>query len=125
MEDKGEHPRIEAVIIEYLEGMIYGQPDRLAKAMHPLCMQAGHYDGTYEFYTRDEFIESLSGLEGIDTDATVSFRILSIDVTGDVAVAKVEDDCFGTRFTDYLTLIKHKGEWQIVMKAFFDHANAT
>jgi hypothetical protein len=35
----------------------------------------------------------------------------------------VTDDCFGTTFTDYLTLIKHEGRWQIVMKAFFDHAH--
>lgn len=51
-------------------------------------------------------------------------EIISIEITGDVAVVKVEDDCFGTSFTDYLTLIKHENRWQIVMKVFFDHANA-
>lgn len=34
------------------------------------------------------------------------------------------DECFGTSFTDYLTLIKHENRWQIVIKAFFDQANA-
>ncbi len=120
-----ERPAIEAVIIEYLEGMIYGQPDRLADAMHPLCMQAGHYNSEYEFFTRDEFIGSLADAEKADPSSPYHFNIVSIDMTGDVAVAKVEDDCLGTSFTDYLTLIKHDGRWQIVMKAFFDHANSS
>ena len=119
-----ERPAIEAVIIEYLEGMIYGQPDRLSNAMHPLCMQAGHYKDEYEFFGRGEFIESLADAVKLDPGSPYNFNIVSIDMTGDVAVAKVEDDCLGTSFTDYLTLIKHDGRWQIVMKAFFDHANS-
>ena len=47
-----------------------------------------------------------------------------IDITGDIAVVKVTDECFGTVWTDYLTLIRHEGQWQIVMKAFFNHADA-
>ncbi len=116
-----EDSAIKGVVTDYLEGMIWGQPERLAKAMHPRCMQAGHYKGAYEYLTRDEFIESLK-LEKMEPPGTpYRSRIVSIDRTGDVAVAKVEDDCFGTSFTDYLTLIKHDGQWQIVMKAFFDH----
>lgn len=116
---------IRAVVTDYLEGMIYGQPDRLRRAMHPLCMQAGHYKGSYEFFPRDEFIEAI-GPEKMQPPGTpYAAEIVSIDVTGDVALAKLTDDCFGTSFTDYLTLIKHDGAWQIVMKAFFDHANAT
>ena len=49
-------------------------------------------------------------------------RAARLDGTGDVAVAKVYDECLGTTFTDYLTLIKHDGQWQIVMKAFYDHS---
>jgi hypothetical protein len=115
---------IRAVVRDYLEGMIYGQPDRLRSAMHPLCMQAGHYKGNYEFFPRDEFIEALRAEKMEAPGTPYKSEILSIDITGDVALAKVNDDCFGTSFTDYLTLIRHEGRWQIVMKAFFDHANA-
>jgi hypothetical protein len=114
---------IRRAVTDYLEGMIWGQPDKLARAMHPKCMQAGHSRGVYEFFTRDEFIESLK-LEKMEEPGTpYHARIVSIDRTGDVAVARVEDDCFGTSYTDYLTLIRHNGQWQIVMKAFYDHAN--
>ena len=39
-----------------------------------------------------------------------------------MAIVKVTDECLGTSFTDYLTMIHLDGRWQIVMKAFFDHA---
>lgn len=87
-------------------------------------MQAGHLNGTYEFFDRETFIRSLEDEEMLPSGTPYTHEILSVDVTGNVAVVKVEDDCFGTTLTDYLTLIKHENRWQIVMKAFFDHANA-
>jgi hypothetical protein len=121
---KSERAAIEAVIVDYLEGMIYGQRDRLERAMHPQCMQAGHFNGSYEFFDRETFIASIEGETALPPGTPYRSEIVFIDVTGDVAVVKVEDECFGTMFTDYLTLIKHENRWQIVMKAFFDHANA-
>ena len=117
-----ERKSIEAVIAAYLEGMIYGQREQLEHAMHPQCMQAGHYQGAYEFFDRETFIASVVGETAQPKGSPIRSRIVSIDMTGDVAVAKVEDECLGTTFTDFLTLIKHDGRWQIVMKAFFDHA---
>lgn len=124
MSNGNERDAIETVVVEYLEGMIYGQGERLKRAMHPQCMQAGHFDGTYEFFDRETFISSVEGETALPPGTPYEYEIVSLDITGDVAVAKVTDACFGTTFTDYLTLIKHDGQWQIVMKAFFDHANA-
>lgn len=123
MASESDRAAIEAVVTDYLEGMIYGQPERLERAMHPLCMQAGHYNGEYEFFDRATFIEALKTEEMQAPGTPYTGEIVSVEQTGDVAVAKVTDDCFGTSFTDYLTLIRHDGRWQIVMKAFFDHAN--
>ncbi|PWJ21901.1 nuclear transport factor 2 family protein [Jannaschia seohaensis] len=117
-----ERDAIERVVKDYLEGMIYGQRALLERAMHPQCMQAGHFNGTYEFFDRETFIRSLEGEEAAEPGTPYVSEILSIDLTGDVAVVKVADECFGTRFSDYLTIIKHEGDWQIVMKAFFDHS---
>lgn len=120
----GERPAIEAAVRTYLDGMIFRRPDLLENAMHPLCMQAGHFNGVYEFFNRAEFIKSLAGTEKLAVGTPYNSKIASVDIAGDVAVAKVENDCLGTSFTDDLTLIKHDGRWQIVMKAFFDHANS-
>ena len=123
MEIEDDLQAVKLVVIEYLECMIYGQDDRLRGSMHPLCMQAGHYSGQYEFMPRDEFIEAIKPLKKEPNGFAFKFDIAMIDITGDTAVAKVKDDCFGTTWTDYLTLIKHGGSWQIVMKAFYDHTN--
>ena len=113
---------IRRVVMTYLEGMIYGQYERLRSSMHPLCMQAGHDKGIYEFIPRDAFIEAIKPEKKEPAGAPLRFDISLIDVTGDIAVVKVKDDCFGTTWTDYLTLIKDGGAWQIVMKAFYNHA---
>lgn len=114
---------IRAVVVDYLEGMIYGQDERLRSAMHPLCMQAGHYKDQYEFIPRDEFIDALKSEARQSEGTPYTFEIVSTDVTGDIAIVKVTDDCFGASWTDYLTLIRHDGTWQIVMKAFYNHAD--
>ena len=114
---------IKMVVTDYLKGMIYGQDHRLRESMHPKCMQAGHYDGQYEFIPHDEFIEAIKGEKKEPAGIPFNYEMALIDITGDIAIAKVSDECFGTKWTDYLTLIKHDGNWQIVMKAFYDHAN--
>ena len=114
---------IRHVVTEYLKGMIYGQPERLRNAMHPLCMQAGHDKGIYEFMPRDEFIEAIKAEKPEADGSAFAFDISVIDVTGDIAIVKVTDECFGTTWTDYLTLIRDRGQWQIVMKAFYNHAH--
>jgi hypothetical protein len=123
--DEAEHAGIEAVVTDYLEGMIWNDPERLRRAMHPLCMQSGHYKGQFEFYDRDTFIESLEDEKTEEPGTPYDAEILSVDMTGDVALVKVRNECLGTSFTDYLTLIRVEDRWQIVMKAFFDHANET
>lgn len=114
---------IRAVIADYLEGMIYGDDDQLRRSMHPLCMQAGHFNQNYEFIPRDEFIVALASLQRLPRGTPFQQDIRFISITGDIAIAQVIDTCFGIKWTDYLTFIKHDGRWQIVMKAFFEHTN--
>lgn len=118
-----ETDAIRRVVTAYLEGMIYGEDEKIRGAMHPLCMQAGHYKGQYEFLSLEDFIAALKPEQREAPGTPFKHDITFIDVTGDMAVAKVTDECFGTSWTDYLTLIRHEGRWQIVMKAFYDHAN--
>jgi hypothetical protein len=112
---------IRSVVRLYLEGMIYGEQDKLRQAMHPLCMQAGHDKGRYEFFPRDEFIALIGQEKPQPAGSAYPAEFQMIDITGDMAMVKLSDDCFGYSWTDYLTLIKHEGAWQIVMKAFYGH----
>lgn len=124
MTRQDEVKAIQSVVTDYLEGMIYHNDDQLRSAMHPLCMQAGHYNGQYEFFPRDEFIAAIKSEKKEPAGTPIKSDIAFIDITGDTAVVKLNDDCFGSSWTDYLTLIKHEDRWQIVMKAFHHHGPA-
>jgi hypothetical protein len=113
---------IRAVAIDYLEGMIYADEARLRRAFHPGSLIVGHYRGRLEFDPVDAFVAAVKAEGAIPAGSAYRAAIVAIDVTGDTAVVKVTDDYQGTSFTDYLTLLKHEGRWQIVNKAFYDHA---
>ena len=49
-------------------------------------------------------------------------RIVSIDLVGSVATARIElDNWSGHRFTDFFTLLKVDGEWNVMNKVFYLH----
>lgn len=121
-----EHDAVRAVVMDYLEGMVWGDEARLRRAFHPGALQVGHFAETYEFFSAQEFIDWVKGEETEPEGTPVVAELISIEVTGTVAVAKVTDTCFGTDFTDYLVLVKDQpgqaGRWQIVTKAYHVHA---
>ena len=112
---------IRAVVIDYLEGMIYGDAGQLCRAFHPNALAAGHYQGQFFATTREDFIPEWLAAGSIPRGTPFDAEITMIDVTGDIAVVKVTDTCFDNDFTDYLTLSKFEGGWQIVAKAWFVH----
>lgn len=121
-----EHDAVRAVVVDYLEGMVWGDEEKLRRAFHPGALQVGHFAETYEFFPLEEFIQWIRDEETQPAGSTYVAELLAIEVTGTVAVAKVTDSCFGTDFTDYLVLVKDRptpdGRWQIVTKAYHVHA---
>ncbi|WP_103256749.1 nuclear transport factor 2 family protein [Tabrizicola aquatica] len=121
-----EHDAVRAVVVEYLEGMCWGDAAKLRRAFHPGALQVGHFAETYEFFPLEEFIDWLKAEETAPAGSPIIAELLSIEVTGTVAVAKLTDTCFGTDFTDYLVMVKDRpdaeGRWQIVTKAYHVHA---
>ena len=103
-----------------------GDEAKLRRAFHPGALQVGHFGETYEFFPLEEFIAWLKGEETEAEGSPIIAELLSIEVTGTVAVAKLTDTCFGTDFTDYRVMVKHRadgsGRWQIVTKAYHVHA---
>lgn len=121
-----DHDRVRQVVIDYLEGMVWGDEAKLRRAFHPQALQVGHFADVYEFFPLDEFVAWVKA-EKTDPEGTPYIaELLSIEVTGTVAIAKLTDTCFGTEFTDYLVLVKDRpgssGRWQIVTKAYHVHS---
>jgi hypothetical protein len=121
-----EHDDVRKVVLDYLEGMIWGDEARLRRAFHPDGIQVGHFAGTYEFFPLSEFIDWVKKEATQPAGSPYVADLVSVEVTGTVAVAKVTDSCFGSDFTDYLILVKDRpdpaGRWQIVTKAYHAHS---
>jgi hypothetical protein len=126
MDWANEHDAIRNVVADYLEGMVWGDEARLRRAFHPSALQVGHFSDVYEFFPLQQFIEWLRNEETLPPGTPITAELLSIEVTGTVAVVKLTDTCFGTDFTDYLVMVKDRpdpaGRWQIVTKAYHVHS---
>lgn len=121
-----DHDAVRQVVRDYLEGMIWGDEAKLRKAFHPGALQVGHFADTYEFFPLEDFIDWVKQEDTQPTDSPYLAELLTVEVTGTVAIAKLTDNCFGTEFTDYLVMVKDKpdatGRWQIVTKAYHVHS---
>jgi len=74
-------------------------------------------DGQLRSRASTEYINGFSGRPAAD-EAQRRRRILAVDVTGDVAIAKAELDYPEVRLVDYFILVRAGGDWRIVSKAF-------
>lgn len=115
-----EAAAIEALVQDYFLGMYEGDVERLRRIFNPQCwLFGGNRNGSHEF-PLSGFIDQIASepvpkAEGEPFD----MRLVSLDRTGSVAVAKVAVRYQGRQYTDYLTLQKTAADWSIVGKLFF------
>lgn len=110
-----EGPR--AAAAHYLKGHATGDPDEFRLAFHPEARLFWVKDGALATRTSAEYIAGATGRPA-DDEAARRRRIVTVDVTGDTAVVKVELDYPQAVFVDYLSMLKLDGTWRIVNKTF-------
>ncbi len=114
-----EYDAIAAVVQHYIDGARAGKSDLIKPAFHPLAtitgylgpdLIAGPIQILYDFVDQNP------------AATTVEVRLASLDITGTTASLRLEiDDWGGHRFTDYWTLVKIDGAWQVLSKVFHLH----
>ena len=115
-----ETAAIEALVQDYFLGMYEGDVERLRRIFHPQCWLFGESRGESREFPLSGFLDQIASAP-VPKAAGEPFdmRLVSMDRTGSVAMAKVEVRYQGRRYTDYLTLQKTAADWSIVGKAFF------
>ncbi|MDX1418657.1 MAG: nuclear transport factor 2 family protein [Rubricoccaceae bacterium] len=116
-----EAPSLDPVLVplhDYLQGHATGDGDAMRRAFHPAAQLFWIADGAVQQLSAEDFAARFSGQPPPDEDQRHR-RIASLDVTGDVAVARVELDYPNATFTDYMTLVREGGEWKIINKTFY------
>jgi Putative lumazine-binding len=111
---------IRAVARSYVEGMISADESALRAAFHPSASIIGNYQGAVEWLPVDGFIAEVLAV-GASAPAEDAWEFVSLDITGDAAVAKTRCAYAGAQFTDYLSLLKIEGRWKIVAKLYRLH----
>ena len=113
---------VRAAVQAYFDGMMKGDQTLLKKAFHAesYLIGPGQKDAN-----RIPFASWHTSFKSpIDNPQDHRNSILSVDVSGNAAVAKTELDWPRVRYVDYLSLLKVNGEWKIVNKIWHQEASA-
>lgn len=103
----------------YFDGGKHRDSLTLRKAFHPDARMLFARDGKLAVVPIGEYITRVGSeqLEPGEVDSTER-KVVSVDVVGDAAVAKLELKRPNTILTDYMSLLKVDGRWLIVNKIF-------
>ncbi len=112
-----EEPGIRAALEHYLQGHATGDGAHMRIAFHPVAELFWIADDTLARRTSAAYVARFSGRPA-DDEAYRRRRIVSIDRTGNAAIAKIELDYPGDRIVDYMSLLRIGSEWKIVSKIF-------
>lgn len=114
-----EETGVRAALEHYLQGHATGEGTHFRRAFHPEGKVVSIRDGQLVQRTIDEYIAAAAPGRPAADEAQRSRRILSVDISGNAAMAKIELDYPSIRFIDYMSLVKVGDEWKIINKAFY------
>ena len=112
---------VEKVLQTYFDGLYEGNTRKLGEAFHPAShLYSVGADGQAADFPRADWFKMVEGRKSAkDSGSERRDRIVSIDFSGPgTAFAKVECQIPPRYFTDYLTLVKADGRWQVISKTF-------
>jgi len=112
--------QIENTIQTYFDCMYESSAEKAHTAFHPNAKITGYLeDGLHEMTVTDfaNFVESQLPSPK-EKGESARLDILSIDISGNTAVAQVRDDYLGMTFLDTLSFLKEGGKWSIYNKLF-------
>jgi putative lumazine-binding protein len=112
-----EEAAVRAALERYLQGHATGDGAHFSAVFHPDSKLFWVRDGQLMQRTSADYIAGAPGKPAAD-ESQRKRRIVSVDVTGNAASAKIEPDYPSAKLTDHMSLLKVGGEWKIVNKIF-------
>ncbi|MDE0730054.1 MAG: nuclear transport factor 2 family protein [Longimicrobiales bacterium] len=111
---------IEKTIRIYFDSMHESSRAKVDLAFHPSAKIVGVNPGAFAEMSREDFGDLVASVQPSPKEQGVPERleILSIEIAGMTAVARVRDDYRGRTFLDSLSLIKTGDRWVIYNKLY-------
>lgn len=115
-----DEQQIREVIQTYFDCMFESDAEKARIAFHPNARITGYNRGELQEMKVDDFATFVASQQPSASQKGEApiIEVLSIDVAGDTAVARVRDVYLGRCFLDTLSLLKTNGNWQIYNKLF-------
>jgi hypothetical protein len=107
----------EAAVRVCLENYMSGDGNRLEKAFHPsatmkyIDVQSGEFKDV-------PIAEFIARVKSNSTKTDRKIEIISLNIEGNAAQAKIRIETAQVIMNDYMNLLKINGEWKIVSKIF-------
>lgn len=114
-QNQTDRTQIEAVINQYFEGWKAGDTTKLGAVMHSSC-QLKNYNEAENRFTQFSRNVYLGFFKPREPHPQTRGRIVSVDVTGYIASAKIEIITAWEVYTDLFNLMRMDGRWYIVDK---------
>ncbi|MBL4684797.1 MAG: 2-hydroxymuconate tautomerase family protein [Nannocystaceae bacterium] len=104
-----------ALLADYFDGLFVGDVDKLRAIFH----EDAWLKGSGYRKTRDAWLHAVAARPiPRDEGMRYRFKVQSLEIVGDQAMAKVDCPLLAAHFVDFLGLLKEQGEWKIVSKMF-------
>jgi ketosteroid isomerase-like protein len=112
-----EEAAVRQVVESYLHGLKHNDVESLKKAFWPDAkLFFVKRDGQLGQLTQAQWYEGFAASAGKEEQGDL--RITTLDITGNAASVKVEEDYPNSKYIDYLSLLKFNGQWKIVNKIY-------
>ena len=111
---------IKDTIQTYFDSMFESSGEKAHAAFHPNAKITGEINGElHEMSVVDfaGFVESQQP-SAKEKEEIARLDVVSLDIAGKTAVARVRDDYLGMTFLDTLSLLNTDGQWRIYNKLF-------
>ena len=116
---KSDISQVQDALWIYLEALHNGDVDGLARAFAPASALYASADGEATALPIEPWLDRVRNRKSAkDSGYDAQNRILSIEVVGDMAMAKVSSAFPPKHFTDFLSLVRTKDGWRIVSKTY-------
>ena len=116
-----DHQAIAQVLGDYFSGLYTGDIGLLRSVFHPQAASFADVDGQAFHKSVDDWLVGVANRTSpVVLGEAFNMRVLSVDVTHAIAMAKVHVPARGFDYYNYLSLLRQGGRWLIVNKVFDD-----
>ena len=111
--------KITQTVQYYFDGLYHSDTEILKKAFDPDAFLHGYFEGRLVHVPFNAWLKQVKDRPAPSKNGeTYDMKIVSVDITDNIAQVKVFDLYLGKSFTDYLSLIKVNDKWLIMNKIF-------